>query len=161
MEELGLSVIIICERFLKITKRCLLKVFYDGKRKEFKMERDETLMDKVKDGFEKTGEKMKEGFDKTKDFAQDAAHNIKEKVKEGWDKLSDMKDDAEDKVEGTGESLNEQLCDSLEGTDDDRKMHIEEEFCSRDYKDDADNEYFVEKEEYEEIMTDNRKEDAA
>ena len=107
---------------------------------------DDNLMDKVKDGFEKTGEKMKEGFEKAKDFAGDAANNIKEKFKEGTEKLSDMKDDTIDAAATPGEMLNEQLCESLEGTDDENKMKIQNEFCKKDF----DNEHIVVEEKYEE-----------
>ncbi len=109
---------------------------------------DENLMDKMKDGLEKA-----------KDFAMDAKDNVTEKLKQGWDKLADIKDDAVDAIETPGESLNEQLCESLEGTDDDNKMHIQEEFCQTDY-DEFDNELepddIVLKETYEEykIMPD-------
>lgn len=126
---------------------------------------DENLMDKVKDGFEKTGEMMKEGLEKAKDFAVDAKDNVKEKLKEGWDKLSDMKDDAVDAIETPGESLNEQLCESLEGTDDDNKMHIQEEFCQAEYdvpEDELEPDEMIVKETYEEYkLMPNDEENAA
>jgi len=105
--------------------------FLRSKERERTMHND-NFSDKVKEGFEKTGEKMKDGFDKAKEFAGDVVENVKEKIKEGGEKLADMKDDALDAAETPGEKLNEQLCESLEGTDDEHKMKMQEEFCRRD-----------------------------
>ncbi len=118
------------------------------------MHEDDKLMDKVKDGLEKTGDMMKEGFEKAKDFAHEGMENVKEKFKEGAHKLSEMKDDAFNATKNAGESLNEQLCESLDGTDDDNKMKIQEEFCKRK-SDDTDEENIIveeECEEYNEIL---------
>lgn len=108
------------------------------------MHEDEKMMDKVK-----------EGFEKAKDFVHDAKENAEEKIHEGMDKLADMKDDAVDKIKGTGENLNEQLCEMLDNTDD--KPYVKEEFC----KGEPDEMIITETyEEYTETMPDN-KENAA
>ena len=106
------------ERYLTLLFNVWLSIY---KEREWKMHEDK-LMDKVKDGFEKTGEKMKEGFEKAKDFAGDAMENVKDKFKEGGEKLNDMKDNIVDAAQTPGEQLNEQLCDSLDGTDDENKI---------------------------------------
>ena len=53
--------------------------------------------------------------------------NVKDKFKEGGEKLNDMKDNIVDAAQTPGEQLNEQLCDSLDGTDDENKMKIQRE----------------------------------
>lgn len=108
------------------------------------MHEDEKMMDKVK-----------EGFEKAKDFVHDAKENAEEKIHEGMDKLADMKDDAVDKIKGTGENLNEQLCEMLDNTDD--KPYVKEEFCKREPDEMIITETY---EEYTETMPDN-KENAA
>lgn len=121
MQVLVLLAIIIMSRLeIKIQAP---KDFVKSKRKELTMHDNEKITDKIKDGFEKA-----------KDFAHDAKENMAEKLHEGMDKLSDMKDEAVDKVKGTGENLNEQICQMLDNTDD--KPYVKEEFCKREFDND-------------------------
>ena len=104
-------------------------------------------------------------FEKAKDFAHEGMENVKEKFKEGAHKLSEMKDDAFNATKNAGESLNEQLCESLDGTDDDNKMHIQEEFCQAEYdvpEDELEPDEMIVKETYEEYkLMPNDEENAA